>query len=274
MPTRQILLVEDDQETLSDLAESFRQYVGTYGEETETYAVTTSRTRDEGYELGRDMRDTLHGAVVDSKLPIDSAALRTTTRDTYAGIWIIRQWRSDGILFPTILTTGYVDQYEELARRVVGEGAATFFVQKKYEAEAEIVLPMQNLIRIADPPPPPPPPGKLAVGLYVLEIEIRRLLVINKMVKLTPTETRLLELFMLNDGKLLTVNRLCAHIKRPTKNTPTKGTLERHISYLKDKFEQANIRPFPIQNIPAEPYARDGTSGYHGQFSVKAIQSG
>jgi len=256
--TAHILLIEDDEETLRGLANSFTRFTGRYGTEDVKYEVTMARTRYDGYILGRDMHE-IDGAVIDSKLPFDTEALKRGKEpedfDLHGGAWILRRWRKEGVYFPAIMASGAVDHYDEVVGDLLGQGAATFFVQKLYWAERELVQPMHNLIF------PLPHGGILTIGDYSLDRDLGQLDIDGKILSLTDAECALVEILMQNDGKRVSKRRLRIKLHRASNNS-----LERLRTDLRNKFRKANVE-FPIRTVRKNDSVPEGA--YHGQFLIR-----
>jgi DNA-binding response OmpR family regulator len=96
----------------------------------------------------------------------------------------------------------------------------------------------------------------LEVGPIRLNLAQRKVLVYGKESRLTPKQTKLLEVFMLNPGRLLTRKSLIKQVWQTDYIGDTR-TLDVHMSWLRSAVEKDSSRPKLLRTIRGMGYRLD-----------------
>ena len=96
----------------------------------------------------------------------------------------------------------------------------------------------------------------LEVGPIRLNLAQRKVYTYGKESRLTPKQTKLLEVFMLNPGRLLTRKSLIKQVWQTDYIGDTR-TLDVHMSWLRDAIEKDSSRPQLLRTIRGMGYRLD-----------------
>ena len=187
MPTKRILIIEDELDTLHTLATAFKE---------KAFEVELATQKEEGYKLG--MMLEFDGAVVDLKLPDErkgGVLVRT------AGLDIIRRWAKEGRTMPVLVVTSLPIHLG--GAEALEDAGANVYYEKPIPPNL-VAATMRNLID--------PAPVTVEVPPYILKPNENCLIVNDKRIDLGIREREVLKLLMENAHKTLTTNAILAKI--------------------------------------------------------------
>lgn len=220
-----ILVVEDDK----DIAEVIRLYLGNEG-----YEIITARDGLSGYEILQ--KEDIHLAVVDIMLPKMNGydLVKKTRENSNVPILILsaKNMDSDKILGLDLGADDYLTKpfnpLELVAR--VKSNIRRYYSMGNAQTEADI----SN--------------RKWQVGELVLDEDAVTLTKAGEVVAITPTEYKMLALFMKTPGKVYTKKQIYQEVSGEC-YVNDDNTLMVHISNLRDKIEDNPRTPKYIKNV-------------------------
>ena len=218
-----ILVVEDDEPLREALAKQLRQAA---------YAVDTVADGVEAEYLGDE--EAYDGVILDLGLP------------GRPGLEVLRHWRSRGNRVPVLVLTAR-DAWHE---RVDGlKAGADDYLGKPFHPE-ELLARLEALLRRASGAAPG---ERLKVGEVVLDEDHQQVRVgAGPAQPLTATEYRLLRYFLLHPGKVLSKQRLTAHVYAYDADRDS-NVLEVYIRRLRKKIGADKIRTLRGQGYVFDP---------------------
>ncbi|MBP3604060.1 MAG: response regulator transcription factor [Lachnospiraceae bacterium] len=220
-----ILVVEDDK----DIAEVIRLYLGNEG-----YEIITAQDGLSGYEILQ--KEDIHLAVVDIMLPKMNGydLVKKTRENSNVPILILsaKNMDSDKILGLDLGADDYLTKpfnpLELVAR--VKSNIRRYYSMGNAQTEADI----SN--------------RKWQVGELVLDEDAVTLTKAGEVVAITPTEYKMLALFMKTPGKVYTKKQIYQEVSGEC-YVNDDNTLMVHISNLRDKIEDNPRTPKYIKNV-------------------------
>jgi len=220
-----ILVVEDDK----DIAEVIRLYLGNEG-----YEIITTQDGLSGYEILQ--KEDIHLAVVDIMLPKMNGydLVKKTRENSNVPILILsaKNMDSDKILGLDLGADDYLTKpfnpLELVAR--VKSNIRRYYSMGNAQTEADI----SN--------------RKWQVGELVLDEDAVTLTKAGEVVAITPTEYKMLALFMKTPGKVYTKKQIYQEVSGEC-YVNDDNTLMVHISNLRDKIEDNPRTPKYIKNV-------------------------
>lgn len=220
-----ILVVEDDK----DIAEVIRLYLGNEG-----YEIITAQDGLSGYEILQ--KEDIHLALVDIMLPKMNGydLVKKTRENSNVPILILsaKNMDSDKILGLDLGADDYLTKpfnpLELVAR--VKSNIRRYYSMGNAQTEADI----SN--------------RKWQVGELVLDEDAVTLTKAGKVVAITPTEYKMLALFMKTPGKVYTKKQIYQEVSGEC-YVNDDNTLMVHISNLRDKIEDNPRTPKYIKNV-------------------------
>ncbi len=220
-----ILVVEDDK----DIAEVIRLYLGNEG-----YEIITAQDGLSGYEILQ--KEDIHLAVVDIMLPKMNGydLVKKTRENSNVPILILsaKNMDSDKILGLDLGADDYLTKpfnpLELVAR--VKSNIRRYYSMGNAQTEADI----SN--------------RKWQVGELVLDEDAVTLTKAGEVVAITPTEYKMLALFMKTPGKVYTKKQIYQEVSGEC-YVNDDNTLMVHISNLRDKIEDNPRSPKYIKNV-------------------------
>jgi two-component system OmpR family response regulator len=228
-----VLVIEDDLEAADDLAER----LGEAG-----WQVEQAPDGDRGLTLATER--TYDALVVDRMLP------------DLDGLALVGELRARNVSAPVIFLTAMAS----VADRVAGlEGGGDDYLVKPF-AFAELNARLNALVR--RPPARHPEQTLLVVGELALDRLGRKALIGGEEIDLLPLEFRLLEVLMLNAGRVLTRAMLLEKVWG-FRFDPRTNIVETHLSRLRAKIQRTGVAA-PIVTVRGAGYMAEPTGGALG----------
>jgi two-component system, OmpR family, KDP operon response regulator KdpE len=150
-----------------------------------------------------------------------------------SGIEVLRELRR-WTKAPVLLLSAVGDEQEKVAALDAG---ADDYVTKPFGIE-ELLARLRAMLRRVDAPNEP----VVDLGGLVVDLERRLVTLDDEPIALTPTEFELLELFVRNEGKLLTHSTILREVWGPAYGTES-HYLHVYVSQLRRKIERDPTRP-------------------------------
>jgi two-component system response regulator PhoP len=189
------------------------------------FGVDVASDGEEGLFAG--LHYPLDAAIVDIGLPVRS------------GVEIIRRWRLENRSFPVLVLTARCGW----RNRVDGiQAGADDYIEKPFRFE-ELLARVQCIVRRTHGWSSP----QIICGSYVLDTDSLTASVDGQPLDLTTHEFRLLELLMLNAGKVLSATALAEHIYNEAADHDS-NVVQYFISRLRSKLDPLN-RLKPIETV-------------------------
>lgn len=177
--------------------------------------------------------DGIDGAFLGSDQPYDAIVLDLGLPGK-PGLEVLREWRAAGLPTPVLVLTAR-DAWHE---RVDGlKAGADDYLGKPFHVQ-ELVARLQALIRRAAGQVPA---SLMAAGLRLDDEHQRVALADGREVELTGTEFRLLRYFMLNPDKVLSKDRLRAHVYDQHAEHGS-NLIEVYVRRLREKIGRERLR--------------------------------
>jgi len=150
-----------------------------------------------------------------------------------SGLDVLRSWRATGRHFPVLILTARDEWFE----RVDGfKAGADDYLGKPFHVE-ELLVRIMALIRRQSTEIR----HQLKVGDYVLDEDTQRLESENEVIDLTGIEFRLLRVFLLNPGKVLSKSRLTDHVYENDSDKDS-NVIEVYVNHLRKKLGKEIIK--------------------------------
>jgi two-component system OmpR family response regulator len=203
------ILVVDDEHSIVDAVATSLGYEG--------FDVTTAPT-------GRAALDALRGS------PFDLVVLDVMLPDL-DGFEVARRMREEGIRVPILFLTAKSDLDDKATGFSLG---ADDYVTKPFSL-AEIVMRVRAVLRRTTDPSGPG--SELRVADLVMDVDAHQVWRGGAPIQLTATEFRLLHLFLLNPGRVLSKAQILDHVWQYDFDGES-NILETYVSYLRRKLNE------------------------------------
>jgi two-component system KDP operon response regulator KdpE len=216
-----VLLVDDEPQILRALSSTLRAA---------GYEIETAATAEEALTLA-------------AVRPPDAVILDLMLPDR-SGTEVCRELRT-WTQIPIVVLSAVGDEREKVAALDAG---ADDYVTKPFGVE-ELLARLRAALRRVGPPTDP----VIEVGELRIDLEKRAVTAAGQPIQLTPHEYRLLRLFALNPGKLLTHKTILKEVWGPAYQTES-HYLHVYISQLRRKIEPDPTRPRYLVTEPGAGY--------------------
>ncbi|MBB6343577.1 response regulator transcription factor [Nonomuraea muscovyensis] len=150
------------------------------------------------------------------------------------GLTVAGRLSSRGRRVPVLFVTAK-DAPED---RIAGLALGADYVTKPFSLE-EVIARIRAVLRRTRSGPPPP--DRLHAGDLELHMETREVWRGGVSVRLSPTEFRLLQYFMVNTGRVLSKRQILDHVWNGDWRTDV-GLVESYVSYLRRKIDTEDRR--------------------------------
>ncbi len=176
------------------------------------------------------------------------------------GITLCRQMRSDGIKAPIILLTAQ----DSSTNKIIGlDAGADDYVTKPFDLQ-EVIARIRALLRRGSTILPP----QLEWENLRLDPNICEVTYLSTIIRLTPKEYSLLELFLRNPARVFSSGAIIDHLWS-FEETPGEDTVRAHLKGLRQKLRTAGVPNDPVETVYGIGYRLKGLEEEGGKGKGK-----